>query len=148
MLQIYLFPMIGQQTQSYENRSYKFRYLKRGYCVMYKLTEGSIQKSADGSTMSIPKDPANRHYQEFVADVKEHGLSIVEGEYVIEPSYVELRSAEYPDLTTQLDMQYWDSVNGTTTWKDAVDAVKAKYPKTITGGTTVAKLPQWVVELA
>jgi len=115
---------------------------------MYKLNEGSIQKSVDGSTMSIPVNPANRHYQEFVADIKEQGLSIVEGEDVIEPSYVELRQAEYPDLTTQLDMQYWDSINGTTTWKDAVDAVKAKYPKTITGGTTVAELPQWVVELA
>ena len=29
----------------------------------------------------------------------------------------------------QLDMQYWDLVNGTTTWKDHVAAVKAKYPK-------------------
>jgi hypothetical protein len=28
-----------------------------------------------------------------------------------------------------MDMQYWDSVNGTTTWQDAIDAVKAKYPK-------------------
>ena len=29
----------------------------------------------------------------------------------------------------QLDMQYKDAVNGTTTWKDHVAAVKAKYPK-------------------
>jgi len=35
----------------------------------------------------------------------------------------------YLPLTEQLDMQYWDSVNGTTTWKDHVAAVKAKYPK-------------------
>lgn len=28
-----------------------------------------------------------------------------------------------------LDMQYWDAVNGTTTWVDAVAAVKAQYPK-------------------
>jgi len=26
-------------------------------------------------------------------------------------------------------MQYWDLVNGTTTWKDHIAAVKAKYPK-------------------
>ena len=36
----------------------------------------------------------------------------------------------YLPLSQQLDMQYWDSVNGTTTWKDHVTAVKAKYPKT------------------
>ena len=35
----------------------------------------------------------------------------------------------YLPLADQLDMQYWDSVNGTTTWKDHVAAVKAKYPK-------------------
>ena len=36
----------------------------------------------------------------------------------------------YLSVADQLDMQYWDSVNGTTTWKDHVAAVKAKYPKT------------------
>ena len=35
----------------------------------------------------------------------------------------------YLPLAEQLDMQYWDLVNGTTTWKDHVKAVKDKYPK-------------------
>ena len=35
----------------------------------------------------------------------------------------------YLPLAEQLDMQYWDAVNGTTTWKDHIAAVKAKYPK-------------------
>ena len=35
----------------------------------------------------------------------------------------------YLPIPQQLDMQYWDAVNGTTTWKDHVAAVKAKYPK-------------------
>ena len=35
----------------------------------------------------------------------------------------------YASVHDQLDMQYWDSVNGTTTWKDHIAAVKAKYPK-------------------
>ena len=39
------------------------------------------------------------------------------------------RKPEYPSLPEQLDMQYWDAINGTTTWQDAIDAVKAKYPK-------------------
>ena len=35
----------------------------------------------------------------------------------------------YASIGAQLDMQYKDAVNGTTTWKDHVAAVKAKYPK-------------------
>ena len=39
------------------------------------------------------------------------------------------RDRVYPSIQDQLDMQYWDSVNGTTTWKDAVAKVKADNPK-------------------
>ena len=35
----------------------------------------------------------------------------------------------YASVGDQLDMQYKDAVNDTTTWKDHVAAVKAKYPK-------------------
>ena len=35
----------------------------------------------------------------------------------------------YASIGDQLDMKYKDAVNGTTTWKDHVAAVKAKYPK-------------------
>jgi len=39
------------------------------------------------------------------------------------------RAIAYPSLADQADMQYWDSVNGTTTWVDAIAAVKAEFPK-------------------
>ena len=39
------------------------------------------------------------------------------------------RMYAYPSIQEQLDMQYWDSVNGTTTWADAIAKVKADYPK-------------------
>jgi len=39
------------------------------------------------------------------------------------------RASAYPSIQEQLDMQYWDSVNGTTTWADAIAKVKADYPK-------------------
>ena len=35
----------------------------------------------------------------------------------------------YPSIQEQLDMQYWDSVNGTTTWADAISRVKENFPK-------------------
>ena len=39
------------------------------------------------------------------------------------------RSTSYPSIQDQLDMQYWDKKNGTTTWVDAVAKVKADNPK-------------------
>ena len=39
------------------------------------------------------------------------------------------RANNYPSIQEQLDMQYWDNVNGTTTWKDAVAKVKSDNPK-------------------
>ena len=39
------------------------------------------------------------------------------------------RATSYPSIQEQLDMQYWDSINGTTTWADAIAAVKQQYPK-------------------
>jgi len=39
------------------------------------------------------------------------------------------RATSYPSIQDQLDMQYWDKVNGTTTWKDAVAQVKSDNPK-------------------
>ena len=35
----------------------------------------------------------------------------------------------YPSIGDQLDMQYHDLVDGTTTWKDAVKAIKDANPK-------------------
>ena len=39
------------------------------------------------------------------------------------------RAAAYASIGDQLDMQYWDAVNGTTTWKDHQAKVKADNPK-------------------
>jgi len=38
------------------------------------------------------------------------------------------RRAAYKDIGEQLDMQYKDNINGTTTWKDHVAAVKSANP--------------------
>ena len=39
------------------------------------------------------------------------------------------RVAAYPSTGDQFDMQYHDSVDGTTTWADAIAKVKADNPK-------------------
>ena len=43
--------------------------------------------------------------------------------------YIPARVEEYPTWQEQADMQYWDAVNGTTIWQDAIAKVKADNPK-------------------
>ena len=43
--------------------------------------------------------------------------------------YQRERATAYPSIQEQLDMQYWDKVNGTTNWEDAIAKVKADTPK-------------------
>jgi len=122
--------------------------------MTYKIVnrdDRSIVKHTDpnGKVWSIPvlqNGDGNRFYQKFIQDVAEQGIEIVEGPDIIEPDYATLRSQEYPSRDEQLDMLYWDKVNGTTVWEDTIQAIKDKYPKTITGGTTIGEVPAWVME--
>ena len=43
--------------------------------------------------------------------------------------YIQARSKAYGSVQDQLDMQYWDGVNGTTLWADHIAQVKADNPK-------------------
>ena len=47
--------------------------------------------------------------------------------------YARKREPEYPSNGDQWDMIYKDNLNGTTTHKDAVEAVKTKWPKDNSG---------------
>ena len=44
-------------------------------------------------------------------------------------AYARARAEAYASTGDQLDMQYWDSVNSTTTWADHVAEIKARFPK-------------------
>ena len=39
------------------------------------------------------------------------------------------RAKAYPSIQEQLDLQYWDKINNTDNWEQAINAVKAQYPK-------------------
>ena len=92
--------------------------------------------------ISIPKDSANMDYQQFLQDVRTHGVGIVEGADVeTQISYVDARIAEYPPLQEQLDKIYHSGVNA---WKADIKAIKDKHPKTQVAITTVADLPDWI----
>ena len=110
---------------------------------MYKLTESSIKRISDG--LHIPQQAeGNRHYQQFLQEVKREGIGIVEGEDIVSPDYSELRTGSngYASTGDQLDMQYKG------TWEAHILDVKTRFPKTNTGSTTIAEVPAWVQEEA
>ena len=101
--------------------------------------------NSDPAITIIPRDQANSDYQQFIQHVAEQGIDIVEGPDVVEPSYAELRAPEYPPIADQLDKIYH---SGVTAWKTQIKEIKDKYPKTITGDTTIGEVPAWVQEAA
>ena len=109
---------------------------------MYKLNENSIQRLSDNA--GIPLAEGNRDYQQFIQDVAEQGIGIVEGKDVIAPDYVALRTGVdgYASTGEQLDMQYKG------TWEAHIEDVKTRFPKTNTGSTTIADVDDWVQEKA
>ena len=108
---------------------------------MYKILHSLDQYSIQFGNSNIPLDPANRDYQQFIKDVAEQGYDIVEGPDVVQPSYADLRRADYPSIADQLDKIYHGGVDA---WKEQIKEIKDRHPKGITGRTDIAPLPDWV----
>ena len=97
------------------------------------------------SKISIPRDSGNSDYLRFVNDIYTNGIGIVEGaDYVGVTTYTEARRAEYPPLEEQLDKIYHDGIE---VWRMDITRIKNKYPKSQLGITSIAPLPQWVIDL-
>ena len=88
--------------------------------------EGNICTNEDPSTLEWLDAPAG-----FTPPSNEDILAkVAELDGICKAnSYYWDRRYEYPTLPEQLDMQYNDAINGTTTWQEAIQAIKAKYPK-------------------
>ena len=52
----------------------------------------------------------------------------VESEYEAK-QYQRDRQTQYPSIADQLDMLYWDKVNGTENWLKSIESVKNRFPK-------------------
>ena len=115
--------------------------------MTYKIRQFNGSYSIQKDNMSIPRTADNREYRQFIEDIA-LGNDTVEGPDIIEPDYATLRQQEYPSREEQLDMMYWDRVNGTNIWEETIQSIKEEYPKTITGGTTIGPVPDWVQDAA
>ncbi len=53
----------------------------------------------------------------------------VQADALASRTYVDDRRRWYPSTGDQLDMMYHDAIDGTTTWQDAINAIKQEFPK-------------------
>ena len=99
--------------------------------AIYKAYAGTVV-SIDDSAGAFDKDGKSVGLDQSLIDAARTTLD-AEAAAIL---YQKQRTGEagttdtiYASIGDQLDMQYKDAINGTTTWKDHVAAVKAKYPK-------------------
>lgn len=65
-----------------------------------------------------------------IADI-EAKMAELQAEYD-NKQYQRNRAEAYPSLKEQMDMQYWDKVNGTNNWETKIAEIKAQFPKPTT----------------
>ena len=88
------------------------------------VEETVISAVCNGQKLSIPTYEGNTHYDAIVEQKLEIAAYVAP-----ERSWTAKRIDGYGSIGDQLDMQYHDAVDGTTTWKDHVKAVKDANPK-------------------
>ena len=81
--------------------------------------EKPLQKSIDGVVMDL----TDEDYEQLITDRANSRFDVQEN------GWIEARLNAYGSINDQLDMMYWDNVNGTTTWKDHIAQVKSDNPK-------------------
>jgi hypothetical protein len=108
----------GLETVAYEDQV-----TKGLWHIPPKATEVKPPSFTDKQTCKFIDD------KWVVADIPEPEPEIPKEYTDYVPTYADKRALAYPPWQEQMDQQYWDSINGTTTWKDAIAKVKADYPK-------------------
>ena len=112
------------------------------YQIQIDPIDGSVTILKKSERKYIPKTVNNACYRQFLQDVKEQGLGIVEGPTVgVTTAYDIARQTEYPPIEEQLDKIYHSGIDA---WKADIKTIKDKYPKSQVGVTTVAAVPSWV----
>jgi len=95
--------------------------------ALLKLRPNALWEVKIGNTYA---DIVWKDENETMPTEAEVNAAIVEVQAEIEANrYKQERAVAYASIQEQLDMQYWDRVNGTSTWKEHIDAVKAAHPK-------------------
>ena len=118
-----VFPKWSRRGSFRQKRSLDHQAIRRAYPDVTVIQDSKGAFKADGTEVTLVQSAIDAARVELdneaTASAYQRSRTGEEGEV----------DTIYLPISEQLDMQYWDSVNGTTTWKDHIAAVKAKYPK-------------------
>ena len=91
-----------------------------------------------GEAMNLVKSPKNEEeYNQFATPFPDKKITKTWVEVKNKSDALEAdwnakkyqRDRQYPTQNDQLDMIYWDKVNGTNKWQEAISKVKSDHPK-------------------
>ena len=91
--------------------------------ALVSLRPGSEWNLLNGTDITWLDENTTQPTEQEISDEKARLQGIYDAK-----EYSRLRKAKY-DILNQDEMRYDDQVNGTTTWVDAIAAIKADHPK-------------------
>jgi len=96
--------------------------------TLEELTVVATQEIEDAKPMyaqvnNLRREFTDSEYDQAIVDLANSKFDQQEN------GYKTARQEAYNSIQDQLDMQYWDSVNSTTTWADHISQVKSDNPK-------------------
>ena len=95
-----------------------------------KASHSSLTKMVDGVSIDLTTDEYNATIDGWAqASLDQEVEAALKADGGTSAKYAQYRRDAYPSIGDQLDMQYHDLVDSTTTWADAIASVKSKYPK-------------------
>ena len=99
--------------------------MRLDHFAIYKAYAGVVKRICDDENAAYDIDDNKIELDQSKIDAARTEID----KKLADTKYQRDRAASYPSLADQLDMQYWDKKNGTTTWVDAISKVKSDNPK-------------------
>ena len=95
-----------------------------------KAANSSLTKMVNGTSVNLTTDEYNTTIDGWAQSSFDREIEdALKADGGTSAEYAQYRRDAYPSIGDQLDMQYHDLVDSTTTWADTIAAVKSKYPK-------------------
>ena len=95
-----------------------------------RAANSSLTKMVDGTSVNLTTAEYNTTIDQWAQSSFDNEVEVaLIADGGTSAKYAQYRAAAYPSIGDQLDMQYHDAGDSTTTWRSAIAAVKSKYPK-------------------
>ena len=96
---------------------------------MATITQAILAINPDAKLSVSGEDIDRIEWLDGTTPIANADIEAKQAELNVSQAHIAPRKMAYPSWKEQLDMQFHDQVNDTTTWKDAIQAIKDANPK-------------------